>query len=134
MQARWYKRSKNFNKRPNHCQKRLRRRQDSGKVVDKIHDLDSAWSLSINTTASHGPSAETPRHHTASHGPYTVTPHHAALRSPSRVILRHRAVPLQKHPTITQCRAVPPRYHHATQPPVVNDSVAIAGIWVLSCV
>ena len=91
-----------FDKRPNRRQKILRRRKIVAKqCTRRCHDLDSARSLSINTTAPRGPSAETRRHHTASRGPSIVTSRHTASRVPS---------------------------------PVVNDSVAIAGICVLSCV
>jgi len=115
-----HKRLKNFNKRPNHCQKILCYSQDRGKV-------DSRQRVVTMLTPSCSASAETPRHHLALHGPSTVTSHHAASCSPfvetphrhrlscgtSTVTPQCHAVPLQKHPTNTHHRAFPLQKHPA---------------------
>ena len=106
--------------------------EDSDKVRHS-HDLDYARSLSINTTAPRGPSAETPGHHTASRGPSSVTSRHAASGGLSRVIPQRRAVPPQntRHHTASRSPSTITPRHAASRAPslVVIDSVAIAGIW-----
>jgi len=101
-----YKRSKNFDKRPNRRQTILRRSQDCGKAVKnglsrcslhravpaQKHPPSTAVAryLYSSTTASRGSSAETPHHHPPLRGPSTQTPrHHTASRGHSIVTSRH---------------------------------------------